>query len=308
MPEISVCMITYGHASFILEAIRGVLQQETDFKVELVISNDHSPDQTETLVLDFLKKNEIPERFEIKYVNHDPNLGMARNFLWALKECRGKYIALCEGDDFWIDSQKLNIQWQFLEQNPKYVLSFHDSYVVEFDGIIGNKRYLEESNKKDLSFEEFSTGKFVLPTHSVLFRNQYLHELPETFLKVLNTDTFLYMFLSSKGRFHFHSEISNTAYRKHGKGIWTSKNSFQKSISGLNTFETIKKIFPSNKNIDSKIHTLKIESIFYSYKQKKWDLMFFYYGKTFIQSLFDKQLLNKFLAFHKKILSNRFQF
>jgi len=300
-------MITYGHASFILEAIRGVLFQDTDFKVELIISNDRSPDETDKIVLDFLSSSEVPERFEIKYFNHDPNLGMARNFLWAMKQCKGKYIALCEGDDYWNDSQKLKKQWKFLEENPKYVLSFHDSFVVETDGKVGNKRYLEDSNKKDLSFEEFSIGKFVLPTHSVLFRNQNLDELPPTFLKVLNTDTFLYMFLSSNGSFHFHPEIFHTAYRKHGDGIWTSKNSFQKSISGLYTFENIKKFFPKNRNFDSKIHTLRIETIYYSWRQKKWKLLFIHYSKTLFLSFSDKQLFYKFLAFHKKILDNRFQ-
>ena len=307
LPEISVCMITYGHASFILEAIRGVLNQDIDFNVELVISNDCSPDQTDEIVRDFLISAEIPPRFEIKYVNHDPNLGMAKNFLWAMKQCKGKYIALCEGDDYWNDSLKLKKQWKFLEENHKYILSFHDSFVVESEGLIEKKRYLEDSNKKDLSFEEFSTGKYVLPTHSVFFRNQFIDELPQTFLTVLNTDTFLYMFLSSKGSFHFHPEIFHTAYRKHGDGIWTSKNSFQKSLSGLYTFETLKKIFPSNRNIDSKIHTLRIETIYYCWRQKNWKFLFIHYSKTLFLSFSDKHLANKFFAFHKKILDNRFQ-
>src|SRR5258706_16274760 len=98
-PIVSVCMITYAHEVFIAQAIHGVLQQETDFQIELIIAEDASPDNTEKIVAGIIKSH--PKGNCIKYFRHPRNLGMRLNFIWALQKCSGKYVALCEGDDYW---------------------------------------------------------------------------------------------------------------------------------------------------------------------------------------------------------------
>src|SRR5690554_114420 len=96
---ISVVMITYGHEKYIHKAIEGVLMQQGGFDVEFIIADDHSPDNTEDIVKNI--KNTHPKASCIKYTKHPVNKGMTQNFSWALKEATGKYIALCEGDDYW---------------------------------------------------------------------------------------------------------------------------------------------------------------------------------------------------------------
>jgi glycosyltransferase involved in cell wall biosynthesis len=120
-PKVSVCMITYGHEKFIREAIEGVLMQECDFQVELVIANDCSPDTTDVVVNDILKNH--PRASWISYIKHKKNIGMMPNFVFAMKQCKGEYIALCEGDDYWTDPLKLQKQVGFLEENPEYALT-----------------------------------------------------------------------------------------------------------------------------------------------------------------------------------------
>lgn len=303
---VSVCMITYKHANFVIEAIEGVLRQKTDFRVELLISNDNSPDDTDSIVRDYIRNRRLPENIEIRYFLQNPNLGMARNFLWALDNCRGKYIALCEGDDFWRDSLKLQKQRDFLERSPDFILSFHDSDIVGEDNSLIRAVYLEDFNKRDIGFQEFSTGEYVLPTQSVFFRNIGMGFLPTSFLSVMNTDTFLYAMLSSKGKFHYHDDILKSAYRKHDHGVWTSRNSFQKSLSGLDTFLKLKEVFPANKNLDGKIGTLRIQLVFYCFKSKRWNLFFKHYFKTLMVSFSDLPMLTKFVRFHKQVLFNRF--
>ena len=119
-PKVSVCMITYGHEKFIEEAINGVLMQECDFVVELIIANDCSPDKTDAVIQNILCNH--PRASWIKYIKHDKNLGMMPNFIFAMQECKGKYIALCEGDDYWTDPSKLQKQVDFLEANSDYVI------------------------------------------------------------------------------------------------------------------------------------------------------------------------------------------
>lgn len=119
-PLVSVVMITYGHEHYIAEAIHGVLMQETDFEMELIIANDKSPDNTDGVVRKII--SEHAKGNIIKYTSHKENLGMIKNFNWTLNQAKGKYIAICEGDDYWTDPLKLQKQVDFLEANPTYGL------------------------------------------------------------------------------------------------------------------------------------------------------------------------------------------
>src|SRR5690606_29715501 len=113
-PVLSVCMITYNHEAFIRKAVQGVIDQKTSFPLEFIISNDCSLDNTHVIIKEII--NTYPN-VGFKYFNHASNKGMRENFIFALNECQGKYIAICEGDDFWIDPFKLQKQVEFLEQN-----------------------------------------------------------------------------------------------------------------------------------------------------------------------------------------------
>ena len=117
-------MLTYGHEKFIQQSIEGVFQQKTNFIVELIIANDNSPDETDDIVKSVISN--APSNIQINYKRHSTNLGMMRNFIWALKEAKGKYVAICEGDDYWTDKKKLQVQKDFLESNPEYVICYTD--------------------------------------------------------------------------------------------------------------------------------------------------------------------------------------
>lgn len=115
---VSVCMITYNHESFIVQAIDGVLMQKTNFSIELIIGEDCSTDCTRKVVVDYAEK--YPEVIKLQLPNE--NKGMIRNFVETMQAATGKYIALCEGDDYWTDPLKLQKQVDFLEENEEYGL------------------------------------------------------------------------------------------------------------------------------------------------------------------------------------------
>lgn len=112
---VSVCMITYGHEDYISQAINGVLMQECDFEIELIIANDCSPDKTDSIITEILENH--PKSSCIKYKRQEKNIGMMPNFLYAIAQCSGKYVAMCEGDDYWITKDKLQQQVSILEIN-----------------------------------------------------------------------------------------------------------------------------------------------------------------------------------------------
>jgi glycosyltransferase involved in cell wall biosynthesis len=114
--KVSICVITYNHAKFITEALNSFLMQ-TFNDYEIVISDDCSTDENPAILQ--LYKTKYPDK--IKLLLNKKNIGMVPNFIQALKACSGEYIAFCEGDDYWVDSSKLQRQIDFLEKNPSYV-------------------------------------------------------------------------------------------------------------------------------------------------------------------------------------------
>jgi glycosyltransferase involved in cell wall biosynthesis len=214
---VSVCMITYGHEKYIREAIEGVLMQECDFEVELILANDCSPDKTDDVIQDILKNHS--RRSWIKYFNHKENLGMMPNFIDTLKKCDGKYVALCEGDDYWTDPFKLQKQVNFLELNPDFVLCFHQVYVLKTNGEIVD----DFITKVPENYETIETlarlGNYV-HTPSVVFRN-VINVFPFEFENSPIGDFFLYMMLAEHGKMKYMDE-KMSVYR-YGVGVFSSE-------------------------------------------------------------------------------------
>ena len=125
---VSAVMITYGHEKYISEAIYGVLMQKCNFDVELIIANDCSPDTTEDIVNEIISSHKNCSW--IKYTRHLINKGAVGNFIWSLKQAKGKYLAICEGDDYWTDPYKLQKQVDFLEKNNDFSICFTDYKVL----------------------------------------------------------------------------------------------------------------------------------------------------------------------------------
>ncbi len=114
-PLVSVRMITYNHEPYIAQAIEGVAKQETKYPFELIIGEDCSTDGTMEIVLEYQKK--YPDI--IRIITSDKNVGMKKNSFRIRKVCRGKYIAFCEGDDYWHHPDKLQKQADYLESHPE---------------------------------------------------------------------------------------------------------------------------------------------------------------------------------------------
>jgi glycosyltransferase involved in cell wall biosynthesis len=128
-PLVSVKMITYNHAAFITQAIECVLKQKTNFPFELVIGEDCSTDGTRDIVFDYQKK--YPNI--IRVITSEKNVGMKKNAYRAVKACRGKYVAFCEGDDYWHNPEKLQKQVDYLESHPECG-AVHSSFDVHHIG------------------------------------------------------------------------------------------------------------------------------------------------------------------------------
>ena len=138
-PLVSICCITYKHFQFAVDAIEGFLMQQTNFEFEIVIGEDASGDGTSEL----LQKYKALHPGKIQLHLRKRNIGMMANFIDTLSACKGKYIAVCEGDDYWIDPLKLQRQVDYIDNHPGCNLVFTNLKVFRQDE---NKFYPNWSN------------------------------------------------------------------------------------------------------------------------------------------------------------------
>lgn len=218
-------MITFNHENFIIEAIQSILIQETDFAVELIISNDASTDKSDSIIKHYI--NNHPKSSCIKYINHTQNIGMMNNLIATLKMCKGKYLAFCEGDDYWIDKNKLQKQVDFLDSNSTYNICFHNVKIRE-----GNK-FSQQSlpndllNRNTFSIKDLAKTNFI-STPSVVYRNNIVSIFPTWFKQSPVGDHVLHLLHAQNGDVFF-MEDEMAVYRKHINGVWSMEQNHSKS-------------------------------------------------------------------------------
>ena len=215
---VSVCVIVYNHGNFIKECLDGIVSQDYP-NIELIISNDASADNTHQKIESFLNGRNYSKKIKVKYFNHEKNLGICPNLNFALKQCTGDYIAICEGDDYWVSRNKLSVQVQSIE-NTNFSASFHDvqykkngmffeSFIYDFAGV--NSKGLEV-----VTLKELMNLKWLVPTCSFFFKRNCL-ELPYFFEELKFGDFPLFCSIAAKGDFLLLHGI-NAVYRMDNPG------------------------------------------------------------------------------------------
>jgi len=238
LPKVSVVTITYGHEKYIKETLDGVMMQQYSGPVEFIIANDNSPDATEEIVKKYFLENPAPSNFEIKYTKHAANKGMMPNFIWALEQATGKYIALCEGDDYWTDPLKLQKQVDFFEEYKECVFVF--TAAISLRGTIeeeyfSNKLFTSGLVSKKL-FLQNGGGNFA--TASVVFKKDDLLPIPPFFKNATAGDMFLALLAVTKGEIGYISD-KTAAYRQMASNSWTASLTYEKYVEHYLTLQSL---------------------------------------------------------------------
>jgi glycosyltransferase involved in cell wall biosynthesis len=211
---VSVCIFTFNYEKYISQAIESVLAQKTGFPVQIVIGDDYSTDRTRAIARSYADK--YPGRFILSF--NEANIGGTRNWLRAMNQCRGKYIALLDGDDYFTDDLKLQKQYDALESNPEYVLCFH-GVEEKYDDITGRDRVVLFEKEVYTLTDMLEKGWFIR-TASTFFKNGIApKEPPEwVFNFPYRYDTILHVFLCMHGKAVFMKDVMSV-WRKHSKGM-----------------------------------------------------------------------------------------
>lgn len=224
-PLVSIVMVTYNHGKFIKEAIDGVVSQKTDFHFELLIGDDASSDETSSIILEYSYK--YPQL--IVPIIREKNIGATKNFMDLISKTRGKYVAICDGDDFWSDYNKLKKQVSFLEKNSKFTACCHPvNEIYEWDG---TKTSILDPLK--LSNAEAKTRGYLnihdlieintVASLSVMFRWMIPRQLPYWMKNYIVGDYPVLLFHANKGDIGVLPEVMGT-YRRHKEATWLKHN------------------------------------------------------------------------------------
>lgn len=229
MTKISIIILTYNHENFISENLKGVLMQQVEAEVELIICDDHSNDKTATIVAETIK--DVPKNFEVKFFQQPDNLGATPNFYFALEKVTGDYVAFCEGDDYWTDPKKLQIQLDFLQNNTEYSLCFHTAVNIS------NVVEVNESLFSKVEDREYSAAEiykhWIIHTATVMLRAEVLQSEAKKRTMKRNDlqyfDTILFLAASSIGKIRGIPR-KMSAYRRHEAGLSAGKINFSRDL------------------------------------------------------------------------------
>lgn len=233
-PLVSICCITYNHERYIKDALDGFVMQKTSFQFEIVISDDCSKDNARGIIEEY--KGKYPELF--RDISPIANLGSFANFRYVQEQARGKYIAFCEGDDYWTDPYKLQKQVDFMEAHPECGICYTDYNHLEQSCGKELKSMFELQHKyRPQTYEQHLLKPGYLAPMTWLYRRDLQEMLTNS--KVYTDGTYAYMlefmhntevaylpFVSATYRSHAgsaSSPIGANAFYRYSKGVFDTQ-------------------------------------------------------------------------------------
>lgn len=227
-PLVSICCISFNHEDFLEQALDSFLIQETNFPFEILIHDDASTDKS----ADIIRTYEAQYPHLIKPIYQTENQ-YSQNIepmsAYNYSRAKGKYIAICEGDDYWTGTSKLQLQADFLEANEAYSICYHNSTVVDENDTLISK--MKNTNPTDYSEEEMLLGEMFILTNTVLFKSftpEALKSFRSQFREAFNGDMALMHHLGFLGQCKYMENIDYAAYRVHSGGIWSAIDEVKK--------------------------------------------------------------------------------
>jgi len=259
-PKVSVVAVSYNQEKYIRETLESFVTQEADFTFEVIIGDDKSTDRTPEIIAEYARA--YPDI--IKPILRKKNIGVQQNFIETLRAARGEYIAMCEGDDYWTDTHKLQTQVAFMDKRPDLALSFH-SVRVFFEGNEEPESIYPDPDGKHLFTLKELLRRNYIQTNSVMYRRQNYDAMPGDSVNMLPVDWYIHLYHAQFGKIGYIDKVM-AAYRRHPGGIWWSSyknvdDIWKKhGLSHLSLFVELLKLYGKNpeykKILDGWVHKL----------------------------------------------------
>ncbi len=237
---VSVACITYNHAPYIRQCLEGFLLQKTNFPIEIIVHDDASTDGTDDIIREYALK--YPELFKVILQEENQYSKGVDVLSLVFERSAGKYIAFCEGDDYWTDPLKLQKQVDFLENNPDYVMCSHN-YSFFFMNEMKRVSYVETIGR-DYSLESLTKGEWLYQPLTLMFRSQTLWESEILRYTSIIDNILLYNLLKRGGGYCMPDDMG--VYRVHSNGVWSGINQERKLMMGYKSILAIYEVEQSD--------------------------------------------------------------
>ena len=244
-PLVSICCLCYNHEPYIRECLDGFMMQNTNFAFEVLIHDDASTDKSAEIIREYEAK--YPDIIKPIYQTenqYSKGVGVTRVFQFP--RATGKYIAMCEGDDYWTDPYKLQKQVDFLEANKDFAFCFHKVKVNRDNKIEDD--FMQEVNEIT-TICDLAKGLYVR-TLSVIFRSSILKSFSENQKNNISGDYSLFLLLSEHGKIKYFNETMGV-YRIHDGGVWSKVNETARKSDSIDKLFKLYKYFEHDKMIQS---------------------------------------------------------
>lgn len=232
---LSIYVPTYNHEKYIAQALDSILMQKTKYTYEILVGEDASTDGTREILKEYERK--YPGKFKMYYRKKNMHKQKIRNAMDLIRRCRGKYIIALEGDDFWIDENKIEEQIDFLESHQEYIAVAHNCVVVDQESIPNGEEY-PECKENDYTIKHYISGILPGQLTTVMRRNYYRYNIMDTSILdrgLMPGDRVLYLALILNGKVHC-IQKKMSAYRH------VVNSGFSYSATVTNEFKDIEKL------------------------------------------------------------------
>jgi glycosyltransferase involved in cell wall biosynthesis len=234
--KVSVVMLSYNHEAFIRQAVESVLEQQARFDVELIVGDDHSSDATPAILRELDGKH--PGRLTL--LLREENIGMGHNFADIYSRCTGDFLAILDGDDYWVTTDKLQKQVNLMLENPDAAICFGKA---RMEGGLKPGLLLPVEAKSQWVIDDLIRAS-TIPSCTALYRNYGLGPLPEWLIKLAMCDWPFHVLHALKGNVVFVDEVL-AAYRVHGGGVWSQLQESVVRMREIDFFRAILQILPA---------------------------------------------------------------
>ncbi|WP_340005281.1 glycosyltransferase [Paenibacillus sp. FSL K6-0276] len=252
----SILLVTYNHENYIIQAIESILEQKTTFGFEIVVADDCSNDNTLSIIQQYAQ--EYPGKFRI--LEKESNLGITLNYKRGFAACKGEYIAILEGDDFWTDPLKIQKHVDFLESNKACVMTFNQFVVHDMK----KKRYNVQPWNWDRSFQLITVSELVLDNFignfsTCVYKAQYLKQLDNSLYELTVYDWMTNIMVAQHGLIAYLPEVMSV-YRLHPNGTWSQKKELEKLKDTINLIDQYDKYLDGLYHEEFNAHKTKLQA------------------------------------------------
>ena len=234
--KINVILITYNHAHYICQALESILMQKLGYEVEIIVADDCSTDNT----VDIIKEYEDKTPFRFTFLHKECNVGYNKNYRQAFAACTGDYVAIMEGDDYWLKSNHLQNHIDFLDRFPDSPMSYNR-----------HLRLFEDQNREEIfdwngaedyervTTEQLAMGNRIGNLSCCVFRGEHIRNLDPELFDMEIADWMLGMYMGQFGPLLYLKDVTS-AYRIHDNGQWsrmTEREQFIRIIELINLYD-----------------------------------------------------------------------